>query len=519
MDQFTKLVSGQLKAQPVSGPHPAPELLSAFAENALPEADRGPLLHHLGSCSDCREILFLALPDSPEVQKVLTLKPNRFRRWGLTWGAAFAAVAIAAVILTTSHLERNDQTVQVVATAPPAAETKIAAESTSPELDQMQAVRDSTANKKTAAVAENEIKPQPAPKHMTGKMQSPLVFDRSGEVHVQTPAQSENAATVGIIKSDKDGDMEEKLKQGPGVEFSSVVAQPASAGSADAASATGQQAGDQAYVVTPNSAALRAEARNAPSPPSPTPVSSTTSSLGGVIVDPSGAMVGNAKVTTIGPAGAKTATSDSKGRFSFDLLTPGFYSIRAEASGFKPAEIRQIAVLDNKPSDIRVTLDVGARADVVEVTGAAAELDTSTGFVAGRQTVDLSAQKARQSGTGASAGAKVTNLQWTLSPKGAVQRSSDSGKTWQAVSVANAAGFRALSAVGANIWVGGKAGALYHSLDFGQTWSRVEPAAESKKLDKDIVRLDFPDSLSGTVNTANGEVWTTSDAGTTWQRK
>src|SRR5450432_3419185 len=101
MGPLTKLVSGRLKAQPTLGPHPDAALLSAFAENALPTADRGPLLQHLGACSDCREILFLALPESAEAQKTLILKPSRFRRWGLAWGAAVATVAIAAVLFTT----------------------------------------------------------------------------------------------------------------------------------------------------------------------------------------------------------------------------------------------------------------------------------------------------------------------------------------------------------------------------------------------------------------------------------
>src|SRR5579863_8022398 len=65
MDRMAKLVSGRLKAQAPTGPHPGPELLAAFAENVLPEADRGRLLQHLGDCSDCREVLYLALPDSP----------------------------------------------------------------------------------------------------------------------------------------------------------------------------------------------------------------------------------------------------------------------------------------------------------------------------------------------------------------------------------------------------------------------------------------------------------------------
>jgi hypothetical protein len=561
MDPLVKHVAGRLKAQPAPGPHPDAELLSAFAENALPEADRGRLLQHLGACSDCREILFLALPESAEAQKVLILKPSRFRRWELTWGATVAAVAVAAVLFTTQRLEQKNLRAKMVAPASAprseaaadiqaetGTENNIAAEAPPPELDQMQAAREASAtDKKIAAAEENAAKPQPEAKHMTGKMQAPLVFDRSGEVHVQSPAQSARAAGA-VASNDNDRD---KAKQDHAVAgFSGGLAQPASAGTAadseravneiskstaNLRAATGQQTAavqtpadqtpanqtaDQASAISqPKVSTLQAEASNAPSPAPPPPGSTATSSLEGVIVDASGAVVSNAKVTTVGPAGAKIATSDSEGRFSFDQLPPGFYSVKAEANGFKAAEITQVAVLDNKLSDLRVTLDVGASSDVVEVTGAAVEIDSPNGLVAGRQPAELTARKALPTSAAASPpsiGAKATNLQWTLSPKGVVQRSSDSGKTWQPVSVANAAAFRALSAVGANIWVGGKAGALYHSSDSGQTWGRVEPAAGSKKLDHDIVRVDFSDALKGAVNTISGEVWATSDGGQTW---
>jgi len=260
--------------------------------------------------------------------------------------------------------------------------------------------------------------------------------------------------------------------------------------------------------------------------------------LGGIVSDPAGAVVANAKVTLIGPVGTQTVTSDPEGKFAFGRLPPGSYAIKAEASGFKSAEMKQVAVLDNRASALRLTLDVGTASETVEVTAAVPAVnaavagsggvpaaDSSTGFVTeGQQTAQLSMQKAsaansrhREAGLGAGAG--VSTLLWTLSREGAVQHSGDSGRTWQVVSVATGATFRALSAVGANIWVGGRAGAVYRSTDSGRTWAKVVPAAGGKKLDQDIVRLDFSDPLSGTINTANGEVWATSDGGQTWLRK
>jgi hypothetical protein len=257
----------------------------------------------------------------------------------------------------------------------------------------------------------------------------------------------------------------------------------------------------------------------------------TRPNLGGTILDPSGAGIRDAKITVFGPGGEKTTTSDSKGRFSFDRLDPGPYSIKAEATGFKPTEIKQVAVLSDKPSALRVRLEVGSASEVVEVTAGAAGVEnyqvagatpmaeSDTGVVAGQRQAAAPQRKAadsEQPSAGSATGSGAAPLQWTLSPEGAVQSSGDSGKTWQAVSVGVGTTFRALSAVGANIWVAGKAGALYHSSDSGQTWVKFEPATGRKKLDRDIVHVDFSDALTGTLNTANGEVWTTSDGGRNW---
>jgi hypothetical protein len=46
MDPVKKLVSGRLRAE-VPGLHPDADLLSAFAEKALPERDRVQVLAHL----------------------------------------------------------------------------------------------------------------------------------------------------------------------------------------------------------------------------------------------------------------------------------------------------------------------------------------------------------------------------------------------------------------------------------------------------------------------------------------
>ena len=87
--------------------------------------------------------------------------------------------------------------------------------------------------------------------------------------------------------------------------------------------------------------------------------SSVKGSLGGTVLDSSGALVAKAKVTLTGPTGVKGTNTDSDGRFGFDLLTPGFYSIKAEMAGFKSVEVKQVEVFTGRESPVRITLEPG----------------------------------------------------------------------------------------------------------------------------------------------------------------
>jgi hypothetical protein len=109
---------------------------------------------------------------------------------------------------------------------------------------------------------------------------------------------------------------------------------------------------------------------------------------------------------------------------------------------------------------------------------------------------------------------------WTLSSDGTLLlRSFDNGKTWQSIPVAGRVVFRALSALGPEVWIGGSAGALYHSPDSGQHWQKVEPAGGGRILVADIIALEFTDPQHGKLTTANHEIWITADAGQSWQAK
>ena len=120
---------------------------------------------------------------------------------------------------------------------------------------------------------------------------------------------------------------------------------------------------------------------------------------------------------------------------------------------------------------------------------------------------------------------------WTISPYGVLQRSFDSGQSWEDVSVgaASAVGqarrdvspvFHAVTAAGSEVWAGGNAATLYHSIDYGNQWARVLPSeAGGAVLTGDIRRIEFADPQHGQIVTSSGETWITADDGESWRRQ
>jgi hypothetical protein len=113
--------------------------------------------------------------------------------------------------------------------------------------------------------------------------------------------------------------------------------------------------------------------------------------------------------------------------------------------------------------------------------------------------------------------ARTRALQWQVTDKGYLQRSFDSGQTWQQASPN--AGFRAVAFIGNHVWAGANNGVLMHSGDNGQSWARVTPQANNVSLQGDITGIKFIDLKNGTVTTSAGETWTTTDGGKNWGRE
>ena len=104
----------------------------------------------------------------------------------------------------------------------------------------------------------------------------------------------------------------------------------------------------------------------------------STTSLRGTVTDRSGAAVGNATVTLSSPERSFTRTMNSslEGGYEFNQLTPGTYLLTVDSAGFKKYQQKGIALLVNTPATVNVALEVGARAEVVEVTADATVVNT-----------------------------------------------------------------------------------------------------------------------------------------------
>lgn len=102
-----------------------------------------------------------------------------------------------------------------------------------------------------------------------------------------------------------------------------------------------------------------------------------TTSLRGVVTDPSGAAIPHAKVTLTNtatniPRGTATA---GNGEYTFASVLPGAYTLAVEAQGFRTYAQTGLQLQVNLPATVNVQLQVGSASQTVEVKGQAPVLN------------------------------------------------------------------------------------------------------------------------------------------------
>lgn len=109
----------------------------------------------------------------------------------------------------------------------------------------------------------------------------------------------------------------------------------------------------------------------------------STSSINGVVSDPSGAVIPGARVTATQEATGASfrQTTTDAGLYAFPSLTVGSYTVTVEAKGFKTAKATGNVLQVASPLTVNVTMEIGDTADTVTVESSAELLQVSNATI------------------------------------------------------------------------------------------------------------------------------------------
>jgi Carboxypeptidase regulatory-like domain/Putative zinc-finger len=547
------VLSDRLKAN-----HPDANVLTAFAERALPQLERDAVLEHLARCDDCRDTVMFALPEPELTQTAILPSPKGWFAWpALRWGFITAGVAAIAALGVVQY-QRRAQSAEFVARQS-TANTRFADKPASQPA----------ATAEPAARAASSLREQPS-RRQSDSNESKMLANAapSARFNTSSPALSSGAnAFHGSVRTapaavpQPGSDMASNLKlDTPRVLESNASSPQVDTEITDGAVSTDEDASGSRGALSKAKPPVEASPdANQPAPDAirQLRVRAVAGQMGGLVVDPSGAVVANARVT-VTPSNGEPANvvTDAQGVWLIAGLPSGKYTAQASMPGFK-TESLDFNYDARQPAMYSFTLSPGIMSETVAVNAAEGTVQTESATlgnaIASNQVQPLPIQGRNVANLVALApgAAAQASVRWNITAAGSLQRSVDQGATWQdvdvnassasATSVAMVAKsyaakeatadkkalkqppttlvFRVIAVNGADVWAGGSGGSLYHSLDAGDHWTRVVPFAAGSALTGDVVSLQFPDSQHGTVTTSTPEVWSTSNNGATWQKQ
>jgi hypothetical protein len=111
------------------------------------------------------------------------------------------------------------------------------------------------------------------------------------------------------------------------------------------------------------------------------PAQTTTGSISGSVTDPSGQLIPAASVTIINELNLeeRSGKTNELGDFTFPALTPGAYTIRVSAEGFRPLERRSNNLVGGSRLAVgALQLEVGSVGESITVTAQGAAVATTT---------------------------------------------------------------------------------------------------------------------------------------------
>ncbi len=120
--------------------------------------------------------------------------------------------------------------------------------------------------------------------------------------------------------------------------------------------------------------------------------SGTTGALTGTVTDPSGAVISGANVAADSKATGqeRTTATDTAGVYKFSQLSPGEYSVKFSASGFKTVQTGSVTINITETAVLNQKLEIGAQTSEVTVESTVETVQTqnaTVGTLVGSQTV------------------------------------------------------------------------------------------------------------------------------------
>lgn len=514
MSEIPKFVQSRL-SRPVPGSHPDADMLTAFVERALPDAERTKVLEHLARCADCRDVVALAQPEiTGPTQAVLVPSKGNLLRWPvMRWAAVAACLVIGAAIslqVLTPKLAHDDS-LEKRAEAPVAA--KVADE---PAVARDQVKSEMVSNGR-ASVSREQADLSPARGDLDTRMLA------------QKAAPMKESKIAGLDRKSQFGGYSQQrvpTPAAPGDNLSAKVELP-DRERADYDKNYGFQGYSNAMTPragAPTNGAAANQVVAVPSVPAP--------SQGAVVV---GGRLAEAEVDTRSHELAKArAEAPAKKTDAVTTKQEGTSDVAAGLKDERQKAAADTGVVTELPVQGRSVAPVipaappapapGHVSETVEVTAAPPEPAPASTSESVQVTA---ANPAAQTETAPASALQTTAMmralailpRWRLSKDHQLERASGSEAKWQQTSLDGQPELHALFFSGPNVWVGGKGGILFHSADAGEHWQRVAASHDGIVLTDDIVAIDFKDFQRGQFKTDKKKVWITADGGQTWAPK
>jgi hypothetical protein len=461
MQDVPKVVLKRLQETAAAGPHLDADLLTAFAEQSLAESERARVMEHLARCSDCREVLALALPAMEAAAVAASTRPagSRWFTWPvLRWSVAVAGMIAIASIGIMQYRQRQKSVTLVSSLASPSETT----------------------------AAPQQALPQSPPSSESQEYLQRIVKERQEQAQKEALAsRADNSAENMLVRRANPSSPAARAMRGaPSGSSASGAIRSGSAGVAAPKAAPSRPRDTFPAAGGSKGATSEAAAKPAPSPSSAQAAEIPSSSSQTVVVVEAQA----APLT----ATAKDQVSDQLDQKQKEL--PSQYDSSKSLSVLKAKNLAaaQAASGTQRVSPRWSISADGALQRSLDEGKTWLNVDVNSGQVSSASNIAVTAESTH----GPENRKKKVGAQPRPSPV-----------------------FRAVSAQGAEVWAGGSAAMLYHSADSGAHWTRVLPFSSGATLTGDITSIEFSDAQHGRIATSAGEVWITADKGQTWHRQ